>query len=786
MLICWKKLKKAAKTLIWKDSFYRDLVTLTVLSVFVGSLLASGVSLSANSYFSRTLSNLVGNYGEYDLIIQSREELKNDTARQIQKIINEAFPGARMKEGPTITGKTTFFVALPDKYKTQKIYDSIGKIFGSIPGGAGEGVITDPRLTIEGVPEGAKKLLMDRIAHMDGVRFVFHDGGNIGVIIKSLDQSAAVKQQINELLKQYQVIEIGFPVGSEPADPVRLGKNIAAALKKDLKLNYATDASVAGSNDDMTSMVSTMMELRKFLSAYASKVTIKPPKGVTLVQGDRVAFPGAKSTAGGGRAVEKSDILVEITTLNRDGTAKGIITQGDGADLGNAPGYKVINNRLAAAVGTASCRDPRKDLSSALTQAGTLVKGIPGFAQDTQNVADVAAGALANYNKGILSLEQTLTSVQKAGNTLESTSKSLGTLNMAGLETQVDGSDRAIGNLLNTLRLLKLVNVDVGGTMNTLLGAQSSLESLRSGLSVMDSLTGEANEAKAEVDSVVENGQNTLGILKSFDTQTAQKNLDDANKRLAQAAQVNVPLLESQLQYMAAAAPNLKDDEINRSVQLLSHFIAGQVIPGERIQILTTSDVGVNAAAPVVYQEVGNKNVSLYSTAVGIIDPNPRVELAEVLKEVKGVLAGMTSIIVTLFLLVLDHTAIMAILRSKRLADKKQYRGWRKWFRKLGGCFTAPERSYGMAMGALLLTAMFVLAKGQIPYLPMAGLPFLGALIGWIVAGYAEKISPISKEEIMAGESLGMSLDEIMREIVIPAGRPGLLQKLNARKLKFR
>ncbi|MBC8015317.1 MAG: hypothetical protein H7X79_06180, partial [Sporomusaceae bacterium] len=55
-----------------------------------------------------------------------------------------------------------------------------------------------------------------------------------------------------------------------------------------------------------------------------------------------------------------------------------------------------------------------------------------------------------------------------------------------------------------------------------------------------------------------------------------------------------------------------------------------------------------------------------------------------------------------------------------------------------------------------------------------------------VVAGYSEKISPVSGEEIMAGQSLGLSIDEIMREIVIPSGRPGLLQKLNSRKVKFK
>jgi hypothetical protein len=100
--------------------------------------------------------------------------------------------------------------------------------------------------------------------------------------------------------------------------------------------------------------------------------------------------------------------------------------------------------------------------------------------------------------------------------------------------------------------------------------------------------------------------------------------------------------------------------------------------------------------------------------------------------------------------------------------------------------FTAPECIYGMGIGALNLTAMFILSKGGIPNLPWIGVPFLGAAIGLLLANNSEKISPISVDEVTAGEALGLSFDEVMREIVIPDGRPGLLQTLNRRKMKFK
>ena len=784
MLNSWKKLKNTSIKHLFKDSFHRDILTLLVVSIVVGSLLANAVSFSANTYFSKTLSNLVGDYGEYDLIIQSREEMKEDTAVHIEKIIQEVFPGSRLKEGPTLSGKTTFFVALPDEYKTQKIYEDLGKIFGGIPGGAGVGVVTDPRLTIRGVPEGAKNMLLERISHLEGVRFAFRDGGSIGVILKSLEQSSAVNQQINGILKQYQVLEISFPVGSEPANPIRLGETIAQTLETNLKLNYAKNVSIDGKNDDMTYMVSTMMELKRFLQAYASKVTIVPQTDIKLTKGDIVAFPKGEITAG--MPIDRQTVLVEITELGANGLLQGAVIQGDASQLGTMPGYRVVKEAFGEMAGTATYRNPRQELGGALNETSKLVGQIPGFAQDAQNMSGIANNALNNYNASLTAMESTLSSMEKAGGSLQSAANGLANINTAALSAQVDSSSRAMSGFINSMQVLKLVNADVGPAIENVTSAQSGLNTLKAGLSALGTISADARKAKSALDEIVANGQTTVGALRSFDVEGTRQNLNNANNRLSQLNQMDIALVTGQLQYLAASVPNLKDEDISRSVKLLDKFIAGQVIPGERIQILTTSETTVDAVQPAIYQEVGHSNISIYSTGLGVIEPNPRGELAQVLKEVKSVLAGMTAMIVTILFLVLDHTAVMTAFRRKNRTGKQSVKGWRTWGKRVATHFWAPERRYGMGVGALLLTSIFLLSGGGIPYVPWLAVPVIGALLGWIVAGYAEKISPISSEEVMAGESLGLSFDEIMRELVIPSARPGLLQQLNQRKLKFK
>ncbi len=781
------KCKRILTRSILKNTFNRDLLMLLIVSIVIGSLVSSTVSYSANAYFSKTLASLVGDYGEYDILIQVREEMKEDSAIQIQKIIDDTFQGARLKEGPTLTGKTNFFIALPDQYKTKQTYENLGKIFGSIPGGAGAGVLTEPRLTIRGVPEGAKNMLMEKITQMEGVRFVFRDGSSVGVIMTSLDKTAAVNAQIKSILNSYQVVEISFPVGAEPTNPIRLGEAIANDMQTQLKAEFAQNVSIDGKNDNMTYMVSTMMELKRFLVAYASQVFISPVAGIKLTKGDTVVFQGSSANMPTvGSSPDRGNVIVAVTGIRSDGVAEGTITQGDAALLSHNQGYKLINNIIGDYVGTATYQNPRQQLGSALTETTKLVGQIPGFAQDSSNMSQIALSALDSYGSNIGTIEKTMQNMQTAGNAIQSATSGLANINTSAIQNQLDSSSRAMGGLINTLQVVRLLSPDVSSSIDNLSSTQRGLDQIKTGLNSLDHVAADARQAKSTIDQVVANGSSTLASLREFDIAGAKSNLLTANEHLAQLKQLDVPLITTQLTYMAAAAPNLKDEEISRSVAVLDQFIDGQAIPGQRIQILTTSAISTDAIAPIVHNQIGHDNVSLYSSALGVIEPNTRSEVYQLLNEVKAVLAAMAAIIVTVLFLVLDHTAVMTVIRRKRLVNKTKVRGWRGMAVRVAITFTAPERQYGMMVGAVMLTAIFVISGGGIPYLPWFGVPLIGAVLGLLVANYAEKISPISSEEVMAGESLGMSFDEIMREIVVPSGRPGLLQKLNSRKVKFR
>ncbi|TCL35378.1 hypothetical protein EV210_11236 [Anaerospora hongkongensis] len=779
--------KRVVSRTFWRNTFNRDIVLQLIVSILMASLVAGLISVAADSFFGKTLTTIVGEYGEFDVIVNVREEKREEGSAEIEKIIQQAFPGAKLQTGPTITGLTSFFVGLPGEYKTKETYEQLDNTFSSVPGKSGISIMTEPRVTIKGVPDGAKSMLVDRIMQIDGVLFAFRDGGSVTVILSAIDKSAFVNQEIQKLINERQIIEITFPVGSEPENVIRLGDRIAAAIREEKAVTVAENVSVDSKNNEMVYIVSTMIELKRFLTSYATQITLTPQSTDQPAPGDIIAFQGTAAVPLiTGAVTDAGNILVQVKSVGINGSAEGTITQGTAAQLSNTAGRKLKDNRIGEEAFTATYRNPRQQLANALTETSKLVGQIPGLAVDTQNMAGIGINTLNNYNNGVGAIEQTLTSLQAAGSTIQAATGAMAGLSTEGLQTQLGNSSRALSALASTLQVLQLVNPQVAGSIAELNTTGQTLDSLQSALVSLDRVAANARNAQTAIGTIVTEGNSTLAKVRAFDVTGARQNLTTLSGRLTEVQQFNTPLVAAQLQYLAAAVPNMRDDEISRSEQLFDQIIGGQVIPSQRIQIMTSSNITVDFIAPVIYREAGHENLSIYTAQLGTIQQDPRAQVMIILMQVKAILAAMVALIATVLFLVLDHTAVMTMLRRQGRSTGKPEKGWRRRVQEFRAVFAAPECLYGMAIGAVLLTAIFIIAGGGIPYLPWIGVPFLGALLGLAVANNAEKISPLALDEVTAGEALGLSYDEIMREIVVPNGRPGLLQKMNAYKVKFK
>ena len=483
---------------------------LLFVSIAIGTALAGALAISANTYFSETISSLVGEYGEFDLLINVREEVKEDGREQIEKIIGQVFPGGKLKEGPTLTGLTSFLVGIPGSYKTKETYETIDDIFGSVPGRSGISIMTEPRITLKAVPDGAKETVIIQVMQIEGVLFAFRDGGSVTVLVESLEHSSVVNADIERILSQYQLIDIAFPVGNEPENPIRLGEQLADALRADQAVGVAESVAVDTKRNEMAYFVSTMIELKKFLTAYATKAVIRSVAGVTLHPGDIIAFQGAAlSGPVPGAVVDPANVLVQVTDVQGNGTNEGMVLQGDATQLPESQGYLVSGSVIVNPIGTASFRNPRSELGNALGETSKLVGQIPGLAQDAQSMISIGNTSLDNYASSLRSLEQTLSSLENVGTILQTATSGLANLDTSAIQSQLGKSAQAMGGLANTLQLIRLVNPDVGSSINEMTAMQQNFADLQNRLRTLDSVAADSRRARAAIDSIVANGSST-------------------------------------------------------------------------------------------------------------------------------------------------------------------------------------------------------------------------------------------------------------------------------------
>ncbi|HBN96798.1 MAG TPA: hypothetical protein DDZ66_10900, partial [Firmicutes bacterium] len=277
---------------------------------------------------------------------------------------------------------------------------------------------------------------------------------------------------------------------------------------------------------------------------------------------------------------------------------------------------------------------------------------------------------------------------------------------------------------------------------------------------------------------VINTGEESLDSLQNLDIEEMRKSLTGISTQISNVQEIDVKAIIEQIGFVRDTLPDLNDAEIGQSIRLINTYLGGQVIPGERVQLLIQGEsLDEKMFERIFQEELENPYLHTYSTSVGMVTPDARGEVFRILKEVRSIVAGMLSIIFTMIVLVLDHATIFSTLKYVRVCEKPGRKGWMRLFN--------PLFFLGGTLGSVILTSVYYLSRSQIPFFSWPFVVFLGFILGVLIVIFAERFSPVHSMELMAGQSLGLSNVQIMREVVIPPSRPGLLNLLNRFKQQF-
>ena len=182
-------------------------------------------------------------------------------------------------------------------------------------------------------------------------------------------------------------------------------------------------------------------------------------------------------------------------------------------------------------------------------------------------------------------------------------------------------------------------------------------------------------------------------VINAFDTEHLQASLRSIQEILLELQTGQLPLVLEQLSYIQNSLPDMKEEEIVETINLIDSYIAGEVIPGDQIQLLLKGDYDADRLIEEIGKIIANPAVTYLEMEAGILQANPS-EILNLLRQVKSVISIIIAFIFTVLLLILDHSLIVSVLR---LNDKRDI--------------------YGFCTGGFIFSMICFLSRVSFPYL---------------------------------------------------------------------
>ncbi len=778
------------------SDYKKQLIILFILTILLGSFLVKTGGYISDKYFSRMVSGLIGEYGEYDLLFILSIEKEDIAIEQINKVIELKYRGAVLKKGPRVVGSSNYLLKLPDEYHNQEIYSTLHKNFSDIPGMMSKTIISEPRLSVRGFRGETYSIIRPAIEEIEGVDYFYRISDGIDLVLEEAEDINSVKEGLTKVLNKYQILEIRYPLNqhSEELEPLR--KEIIDLLEEESDINGVHDIT-RNVESDRVSLLKSLNQMKTFLLSYATKVSIENTGQKQFSIGSELIIPGG----------EQEDLILEVIDFDEK-TINAIIQRGEIKTSDIKVYYRNEDGSPGIYLGAGSVNNPRQNLADTLTKLNEITPKLNVFLEQSElliNYSDTIANDLAEINKGLSGLEESSVKLSTSLEEWNEKNLSLFLQELLGILDEIKASsgnlDQIQVELVKTSNTLKEVsgqieekliyvprNNEIYKQLNSLkefslklsTALDNNYDEVNNKVSDMDTLLMSIDDWQIKINSLL-NMEDILtdgasweeidSIIKSveeandnLDTEELEKKLLSIQEILYDIKTTQLPLVLEQLKYIQGSLPDLEEKEIIESVNLIDKYLAGQVIPGDNIQLLIDGDYNSRRLNSKILNIVNNSTVSIYNMESGYLQTNPRGEVLNILRQIKAVISTIIALIFTLLIMIFDQSLFISVIRLNR----------------------GNGLIYGFVSGGLIFTLIYLIAGVNFPYLNIYVNLLIGGLTGLIIALISTMLNPVSKEEWEAGEALGFSFSEIMQEIIIPAGKPGLLYLINYPEIIFK
>lgn len=801
-----------------RRGFALDLALFLLSAVVVGAAVAGGLAAAIDAAFGDAVGHLLGQAGQYDVIVHLREESADGSLPVLKELVRRRWPDAEIHVGVRVAGNANVFVGLPPSARRADVFESLPSLFSQVTGYNGHTWLVEPSLTVSGVRAGALEVLKPQLQALEGVRFAFRHGSNVTVVLEDASYAQAVGAAIQELLERYKVVEIHLP---EEARAASSPGDLWKALPESRRQRWVDLTAVSDGSNDLQAMVEQIGGVLEFL---ASRVYASPE--ADLQPGDRIILRGSSPTIPEpGLFVEDVKaagfVVVEISGFEQ-GRPVGRIVQGDASELvpmGSGRyaemGYRWepvagqpeaegagTAGRVGASVGTVSVESPRYALQEALQQAGTVVEQVARVTLEVEQAAGVTVDTLSRWLQTALNVSNTQQQVNQVQSLLNGDSQGVDRQALISLLISLLVQSNGLGGL--NPGAAPAQNGSPAGSPPAV--SSSSPPAAAFGAPLAGAAGAAAAEGAGGASRVGAGGASPGGLA------SVQQQLERLKQQVEQLGTAALQDLTASTARAREALPELRDDVLSEKLVWLDSYRRRRPGWNRALELLVPADENLEALERQV-EAVAGVSPLITTFEAGLLNPNPRALLFQVLGQVRQTLAGVIAVGLVALILWADGSTLLhgaeqlARLPHRRMADDRlvddfpaaepsdglhtrarRRRGWRSAARRCRGDGVArwPSVLWGSLWGSALLAGIFFLSGARVPGLMWYHVVTAGAFMGAVTGWWARRLAPINTDEVVAGVALGLSPDVVMREIIIPEGRPGFLMMINRWRMRMK
>ncbi|MBE3583550.1 MAG: hypothetical protein IMX01_05490 [Limnochordaceae bacterium] len=718
----------------WRDGLVRQVAGVLLLTLTVvagGSWLASRTT---QSVLGRVVDQYTGDGGRYDLLVQLQVGA-GGSRQDLQRLLERELPGARVHPGVVLGGQENDFVTLPDELLRPDVLNSLDRILGQLPGYTGYTLLLQPVLTLSRVQEPWRQAVEELAADQPGVRLTFWHGNDLVLLLQDASAVTPVRQAWQRWLGQRTLFQLQLPPGYELAQAQTVAQRVAArwrAQHPDIPLFPLTGGGTASAGGDGIAPIASLPSVTRLLDLYVTRVSLPLPSDLeshvqTGQQWLVVPQSGAAIPAAGGRAGSERPSgtvlaqVIAVTPAHGDSqpTATAVVTQGRWQGGGQGKIYLWQKGAAGRSLGQAVVHSPRQELANQLEHVAELTSGGAGRAGGpglAQTLADVDQ-ALAAVQALPQQLAQAMAQVTSPGQQNQLLVQlALRTLAGKWLD-QASSSGGAAGGSNGLLGDISAQQVE---------RLRSELRAVQHGLAGLDGPAGQS--------------------------------------------------LREQLETLVASLRQLDDGELGQSWLALRQLQVDQLSVAGQVAWWGSPRVDLSSLQTLVERELGQQpGLRLVALPAATLVPDARTELMQMVERSSHLVGVVVAAGLTLLALLLDQATLLAtwkgVVRTKGRGWQKGHPWLYRWWQGAGPI------AYGLLVGlALMVAGLLAATAGRPGHGVWLAAVLGGAAVGMWIAVLAERLSPVATDQVLAGESLALSYRQIMTEIVVPAGRPGLYQ----------